>query len=177
MERIKVYFITTSTNDKASFKYFYSTHKKGIIRELFKGLEPTFWKTNISWFTFLYLDFKIKTYWKRKKEREVLTNKELMLISIPVGVGNTLASNLLFLKIQALPFDFVKTQLQKDYEETGQYKKKGTLKYIRDYLVVTGGLRTLYVGWKVRLFQYTINSLFSVVLLEKLENRFKNLFN
>ena len=92
-ERLSVFYITTKSNSNASFRYFYKTHyKNGIIYELFKGAEPNFWRSNISWFTFLYIDFKLKTYWKRKTKRDILFNYELLVISVFVGIGNTITS-------------------------------------------------------------------------------------
>jgi len=92
-ERIKVFFMTTTSNSDASLRNFFNTNQKnGIIKELFTGLEPIFWKNNISWFTFLFCDFKLKTYWKKKKEREILKNSELLIIAFFVGLANTLTS-------------------------------------------------------------------------------------
>lgn len=68
----------------------------------------------------------------------------------------------------------MKTQYQKDKGGI-IIRYKNTFATIKDWLMITGGVRTLYVGWKIRLLQYTINSTFTVVLLEKLETKFKNM--
>ena len=73
-----------------------------------------------------------------------------------------------------MPYDFVKTQQQKDREGV-KAVYKNTIKTIREIAVMPGGIRTLYVGWKIRLCQYILNSVFTVVLMEKLEMSFKKL--
>jgi hypothetical protein len=71
--------------------YFYQNHKQHIVRELFRGLEPTFWRSNVSWVSFLYLDHKVKRIFKHYLNKEKLSFTDLFFVSIFVGVGNLAA--------------------------------------------------------------------------------------
>jgi hypothetical protein len=101
LDRLKIYFMTNSTNRSAKhmFVYFYKAHKNNLLRELFRGLEPSFWRQNVSWVSFLYLDFKIKKLFKEKQNKKVLGYLDLFLISVLVGIGNLACGNFIFLKI------------------------------------------------------------------------------
>lgn len=66
-----------------------------------------------------------------------------------------------------MPFDFVKTQCQKDKNsEKSPYS-------IIDYYFKKHGIKSLYVGWQFRYIQYLIQSLFTVKTLDYLENKAK----
>ena len=86
--------------DIKKIHYFYTSYKHEMIKELYRGIEPTFWRSNVSWVSFLYLDHKFKRIFrnfknKNKKENE-LSFTDLIFISVLVGVGNLLASNYFF---------------------------------------------------------------------------------
>ena len=68
-----------------------------------------------------------------------------------------------------MPFDFVKTQLQKD--KNMQENSFKILKfYYKEY-----GMRSLYIGWQFRSLQYFLQSVFTVKTLDYLENKARNL--
>jgi hypothetical protein len=68
-----------------------------------------------------------------------------------------------------MPFDFVKTQLQKD--KNMQEKSSKILKfYYKQY-----GIRSLYIGWQFKSLQYFLQSVFTVKTLDYLENKAKSL--
>jgi hypothetical protein len=100
LDRIKIFLMTskfTASNSSKSF-YFYHEYKTNLLRELFRGIEPTFWRSNVSWISFLYLDHKIKNIWRELKKTQVLDFRDLFFISIFVGAGNLAASKLFFTK-------------------------------------------------------------------------------
>ena len=66
-----------------------------------------------------------------------------------------------------MPFDFVKTQCQKD-----KSIKKSSFR-IMEYYIKDHGIKSLYVGWQFRYLQYLIQSLFTVKTLDFLENKAK----
>jgi hypothetical protein len=68
-----------------------------------------------------------------------------------------------------MPFDFVKTQMQKQGFITGT-----TFKIMRGFYN-RYGVRTLYTGWQFKAFQYILQSIFTVMTLESLELKSKNL--
>lgn len=71
-----------------------------------------------------------------------------------------------------MPFDFVKTQKQKDKHDN--FYDKNTLRVIFE-TIKQKGFGRLYVGWQFRIMQYLIQSIFTVVALEKLEMKAKTL--
>lgn len=101
LDRMKIYFMTmTGTSALATshlISNFFIINKNKLIPELFRGLESSFWRSNISWISFLYLDEKFKQIWKKSKLRsgksQELTYFDLLVISILVGTGNLIASN------------------------------------------------------------------------------------
>jgi hypothetical protein len=92
LDRLKVYFMTTSSSKgKGMFYQFYNTHRGHFFRELCRGLEPSFWRQNVSWVSFLYLDFKVKKLFKKFRNKQSLNILDFFLISIIVGSSNLLA--------------------------------------------------------------------------------------
>jgi len=88
LDRLKVFFMTSSTKSQNLFKNFYNYHKGNLIRELFRGLGVSFWRSNVSWVSFLYLDHKLKRSLKIFHKSEILSNLDLFIISVIVGMGN-----------------------------------------------------------------------------------------
>lgn len=68
-----------------------------------------------------------------------------------------------------MPFDFVKTQLQKD-KNIHDSSFKVLKFYYKDY-----GIKSLYIGWQFRSLQYFLQSVFTVKTLDYLENKAKKL--
>ena len=162
LERLKVYLMT----EKSNLSTFFNKHKGNTITELFKGLGPNYWKTNVGWFTFIVSDHYFKKMWKTSFDRKRLNYLDLLGISGLVGLATTLTT---------MPFDFLKTQAQ--LENSGDkvsMKKKSTFKSLWEYCS-KNKFRTLYTGWNMRFSQTIINSIFAVILLEKLEHDFKML--
>jgi hypothetical protein len=88
LDRLKVFFMTSSTKSHNLFKNFYNNHKGNLIKELFRGLGVSFWRSNVSWVSFLYLDHKLKRSLKIFHKIEILSNLDLFIVSVIVGIGN-----------------------------------------------------------------------------------------
>ena len=71
--------------------------------------------------------------------------------------------------ILAMPFDFVKTQAQKDNPLNEQ-----TLKIIKNY-ILEKRVNVLYIGWQFKMMQYIFQSFFTVFTLDRLEMKSKEL--
>ena len=92
LDRLKIFFMTSASKGVNMFKYFYINHKENMMRELFRGLGVSFWRSNVSWVSFLYLDDKFKRIFKKAKKIDTLGIYDLLIISIFVGVGNLASS-------------------------------------------------------------------------------------
>ncbi len=88
LDRLKIFFMTSSSKGINMFKYFYINHKENMMRELFRGLGVSYWRSNVSWVSFLYLDYKLKRIFKKAKKIDTLGIYDLLIISILVGIGN-----------------------------------------------------------------------------------------
>ncbi len=157
LERIKVALMT----EKMSLSTFFSKHQGNLINELFKGLGPSFWKTNVSWMTFILSDHYLKRLWKEGFEKKILSGFDLLAIPGLVGLASTLT---------AMPFDFLKTQAQL---ETEKIQQRSTMRALSDHFSKSG-IKMLYTGWNLRFSQTMINSAIAVHLLEKFETDYKN---
>lgn len=96
LDRIKIYFMTSNfqgyINGSSKIAYFYKTYRNNLLYELARGFGPTFWRSNVSWVSFLYLDHKVKQVFKSLRKTEVLSFMDLLLVSIFVGTGNLMMS-------------------------------------------------------------------------------------
>ena len=75
------------------------------------------------------------------------------MVSIAVSLVNTAF---------VMPVDFIKTHFQKF-----KGSEKPSFKEIVGNRYMEVGLRGFYIGWQVKLIQYTINSMFTVAILER----------
>lgn len=99
LERLKIYFMTHKNikDNKHSFLvHFYVSNKGKLIKQLFKGLEASLYRSNISWVTFLYFDYKGKRFIKSYSQKDELAFVDLLFVSIFVGIGNLFFSNKFF---------------------------------------------------------------------------------
>ena len=98
LERLKVFLMTHSSKDKIKYsflRHFYVVYKGNVTKQLFKGLEPSLLRSNISWISFLYLDNKTRSFLREIRKVDNLDFRDLMFASIIVGVGNLTLSKLL----------------------------------------------------------------------------------
>ena len=91
LDRLKVFFMT-SQKSKNLFMYFFSVNSDRIVKELFAGLGPSYWRSNISWVSFLYLDQRCKDIARHIKKDENLGFMDLIGVSMFVCFGNLLSS-------------------------------------------------------------------------------------
>ncbi len=99
LDRLKVSFMTSSTKGVNMFEKFYYNHRDNLVRELFRGLGVSFWRSNVSWVSFLYLDHKLKREFKKFHKSEIFSNMDLFVISVLVGIGNLATGNSYLYKV------------------------------------------------------------------------------
>ena len=129
------------------------------VKTLFKGFQPVFIKQTVSWITFLASTSFFKDLFKKYYETERLNEKQIFAVSCCVSLVNTGF---------VMPVDYLKTQFQKNgSSERPQLKKLIQQRY------QSSGVRGFYIGWQVKLIQYTINSIFTVGIFESLMNDYK----
>jgi len=160
LERLKVFLMTESVGMTG----FYKKHKGNIIRQLYKGLGPTYWKTNTGILTFIISNHYIKRFWKEHLGRERLSSYDYLTIATIVGSLGAFTT---------MPFDFLKTQAQLERKD-GNTKQESTLKQLLRHFR-QNNVKVLYTGWHLRFSHTIIGSLVGVILLEKFENDFRKL--
>jgi hypothetical protein len=156
LERLKVWLMTSPT--WISIFEFFKQAKNNITRELYRGASAVFWRQNVSWVTFLYMDELTKNKFREYKQTNDLSYVDLFISGMIVGLVNSAAM---------MPFDYIKTQKQKFFQNDKSMIEifKMTLK--------NDGIARFYVGWKIYLVQYAIVAILSVNVLDKLEQKFK----
>lgn len=158
LERLKVWLMTSPVRISL-FEFFRQRINTGdMIRELYRGASAIFYRQNISWVTFLYVDELTKTKFRQYKQTQDLTYLDLFAAGMIVGLVNTIAM---------MPFDYVKTQKQKFFQNNQ------TMFEIFKTTFQQEGLARFYVGWKIYLVQYAIVAILTVNALDRLEQKFK----
>jgi len=135
-----------------------------LMSELFRGLNAVYARQIVSWVTFLVADDLTKTIARKTTGQEQLSFGSLFVCSCFVGALNTATT---------LPFDVVKTHLQKDNPSKSNKddtnKPRGVFKSMIELVRKHNGrVGVLYTGWRIRLFQYC-QSLYTVTLLDRLQ--------
>ncbi|CAF3670434.1 unnamed protein product [Rotaria sp. Silwood1] len=158
-ERLKVWLMTSP--QRISVFEFFQTHinSRGIIQELYQGMSAVFYRQNVSWITFLYTDGLTKTKFREYKQTQNLTYIDLFMAGMIVGLVNTGT---------VMPFDYVKTQKQKFFQNN-----QSTIDIFKTTLK-RNGIRRFYIGWKIYLIQYAIVAILNVNILDKFERTFQN---
>lgn len=160
LERIKIFLITQQHRGRHPLLEFL---KANHWTELFRGLKPYILKQNSTWLSFLYFDYLFKKKgheWKDKRtgiSNSNLSFLELNIISFMVALCNTTC---------VIPFDYVKTSSQKE----SYIEIKSITKFLYNS-IKTYGIRSIFPGWQVKMFHYTIQAIFNVNLLYSLENK------
>lgn len=124
-----------------------------------RGLNAVYVKQIASWVFFLAADEKNKNWERRRMQMKQLSLISLLKVSFLVGIVNTGAN---------MPFDVVKTNLQKDRYLDNKSVFKTMLKIYRNH-----GVSAIYAGWQVRMLQYMIQSVFTVTILDRLESSWR----
>jgi hypothetical protein len=156
LERLKVWLMTSPS--RIRILEFFKQAKNNITGELYRGASAVFWRQNVSWITFLYMDELTKNKLREYKQNDNLTHLDLFIAGMIVGFVNTGA---------IMPFDYIKTQKQKFFQNNKSMMEifKMTLK--------NDGISRFYIGWKIYLVQYAIVAILTVNILDKLEQKFK----
>ncbi|CAF2972002.1 unnamed protein product [Rotaria sp. Silwood2] len=158
-ERLKVWLMT-SPKRISLFKFFREhINSRDITRELYRGTSAVFYRQNVSWITFLYTDGLTKAKFREYKQTQDLTYIDLFMAGMIVGLINTGA---------VMPFDYVKTQKQKFFQNN-----QSTIDIFKTTLK-QDGITRFYIGWKIYLIQYAIVAILNVNVLDKLERKFQN---
>lgn len=158
LERLKVYLMTAEKGEKR-IRRFFSQNQNQLFSELTRGLNAVFARQVTSWVSFLVTEDKFKNWERKRTNTTQLSFFSLIKVSFCVGCANTLVN---------MPFDTVKTNLQKKNFIANEGVLKTMLKIVK-----THGMRGLYAGASVRLFQYMIQSAVTVTLLDSLESSWK----
>jgi len=133
-----------------------------IGSRLFQGFGALYARQSLSWTTFLVADSQLKQCVRSLTgQSTVLTFPYLMFVSFGVGLIHTVVT---------LPVDCLKTRLQQFNTCSSSAAKWMPRPTVRQILSQYS-LGSFYVGFRVRLLQYVINSIFTVALLEHLEYR------
>ncbi|CAF1570176.1 unnamed protein product [Adineta ricciae] len=159
LERVKVWLMTSPKRISLLEFFRQRVNTVDIVRELYRGTSAVVYRQNVSWVTFLYADELTKTKLREYKKTQDLNHLDLFLSGMIVAVVNTGAM---------MPFDYVKTQKQKFFQNNQSMFEifRTTLKQ--------DGLSRFYVGWKIYFVQYAIVAILTVNVLDKLEQKFKN---
>jgi hypothetical protein len=151
LERIKVWIMTTEQGQSASLSRYFrpdnSTLKSFRFTDLFCGLSVSFYRSAISWVSFLVIEENIRKLIlaKRGNLNDTPTLSEQVLIGTLCGVLNSIIT---------LPLDAVKTRIQ--MRSVGETSEQLRIVQTFKYLVRTHGVRGLYAGFQYKLPHYII---------------------
>ncbi len=161
LERLKVWYITQTPGEK-KIKYLFLAEKtEGMTKVCFRGLNAVWSRQVVSWVSFLAADAKFKQIERKKyPNQKELPFSSLMKVSLFVGAINTACN---------MPFDVVKTHLQK----ASPKDNRGVFTTMKT-IATEYGFRALYRGWPIRMAQYMLHSVFTVTVLEYLEQNWKS---
>lgn len=158
-ERMKVWLMTTS-HERRHITRFFVEEKTHWRASLFRGTKAVYARQVASWVSFLAADGYFKGIERKKyPEHTTLPMLVLMKVAAQVGAVNTLVN---------MPFDTAKTRIQ----QCDSHANTSIIRVI-SALFKQHGIKALYAGWQVRMTQYMIQSLFTVTILEKLEQKWR----
>jgi len=161
LERIKVFFMTRIEFKGGYYQYF-KANSSVLFRELFRGLWIHMLRQNVSWVVWLETDAWTKMYIRRKY------NIDPYKQTIPFGLMLPLALVSSVINVLAvMPFDMVKTNLQKE-------KPERVVKLIKTYATIHN-VKYFFVGWRLRFLQYFIQNIFTMNMLETMEIKYRKL--
>lgn len=154
LERIKVW-VMTATNKPQLTSYFHQN--QNLLRDLFKGLKVSFVKSAASWTSYLVFEEDIRKFvMKSDTNNDEITISKQVLIGFLAGVANS---------ILTLPFDTIKTQMQK-YDSNSE--KQLIFSTFRN-IVTAHGVKGLYAGWLFRLPSYIIVAIITSHNIQKID--------
>eukprot|EP00826_Nyctotherus_ovalis_P048829 TRINITY_DN5797_c0_g1_i22.p1 TRINITY_DN5797_c0_g1~~TRINITY_DN5797_c0_g1_i22.p1 ORF type:complete len:307 (+),score=52.29 TRINITY_DN5797_c0_g1_i22:158-1078(+) len=161
LERIKVFFMTRTVFKGGYFQYL-KANSHFLTRELFRGLWIHMLRQNVSWFVWLETDAWTKMHIRRKYNidpyKQTIPFRLMLPLALVTSVVNVLA---------VMPFDMVKTNLQKE-------KPESVIKLLKTY-AKGSNVKYFFVGWRLRLLQYFIQNVFTMNMLETMEIQYRKL--
>lgn len=169
IERLQV-FIMTSKDNKGNYKDFLEMMKGKRRAEIFKGFSTYFTRQLVAWTAFLQSDVFVKAKIRKLygiRDDEMISGYKLVVASFIIS-WMTISCT--------MPFDNIKTYLQKYHLMKVQGSNVEVNNNLRNIpkaitnIYANGGLLGFFTGWRVKLWAYWVNALFTVSLLEWLEN-------
>lgn len=154
-ERLKVWIITRKSTIKGITAFFHQ-HRGHLFEAFYKGTSATIPRQMVAWLTFLVADERVTAWMLQMTGQQRLTFFDLMVVSLVVGVVNTLT---------VMPFDTIKTNMQK----CGSGEKK-RFKDVYLEIIKTKGLGGLYAGSMPRMIQYMIQAGLTMPFLDALRH-------
>jgi hypothetical protein len=146
LERIKVWLMTNNARRPSFLDYFQQKQSfTTTLKDLFRGVNVTFYRNTISWASFLIIEERIRNLVLSKKDYANLGDISI-LDQLVIG---TLSG--LFNSAITLPFDTVKTQ----YQKKDNPFPLGIGKTVK-YIVSQKGLIGMWNGWQFRVPNYVI---------------------
>jgi hypothetical protein len=152
LERIKVWMMTTERGQSSSLKQYFMPKDTTLgsfrLRDLFCGLEVSFFRSAISWVSFLVIEENIRrsVLAKRQSLTGEPTIPEQIFIGTVCGVLNSVIT---------LPLDAVKTQIQRRPEGLSINDRRQISQTFK-HLVKIHGVSGLYAGFQFKLPHYVI---------------------
>lgn len=148
LERLKVWNITFKNRSGALNEFFKNKH---ILKELYKGIEPTALKQIVTWCTFLVVHDHLMDLFNHSLSLSIV-----LVTALFEGAINTAV---------VMPFDCIKTQMQKI-----DAKNQSSLSIVT-HVYKQHGIKGLYAGWQVKFVQFMIHALFTVSILENFRTK------
>ena len=174
LERLKVWLMTNMNQKHESiFAYFSKSSNRpnnsSLIRDLFRGINVSFYRSTISWCSYLIIEERIRHFVKNKsaKIRKLDSPSKDTLIIDQIAIGFLCgACN----SAITLPLDSVKTHLQKREFATSNFQVKTNESFYRIIIKIylTSGLKGLYAGWQFRVPHYVIIALITSANIQRI---------
>lgn len=159
LERLKVWMMTSGKGK--GINKFIVENRSRLISELYRGLRASYARQLATWTSFEAADGFFKAKAREYTQKDKLDFIPLFIASLFVAGVNTAVT---------LPFDFVKTHLQK----ADPLQSKKVFSNMRQ-LAQQHGFSVLYTGWRVKMVHYMLHSVYTVALVEKQEQSWKKL--
>jgi hypothetical protein len=167
LERIKVWIMTSEKERHNLLRYFRkkdSELRRHGLADLFRGLRVSFYRSAISWVSFLLIEENVRLNVLNESETrdDLMSIKDQLLIGTICGVLNSALT---------LPLDAVKTQIQKRASET---HAKDEIMQTCKQIWSKHGLKGFYSGFQYRLPHYIIIAVLTTGNIQKIDKLWKD---
>ena len=163
----------TSRKNRSNYSDFIKIFRKNMLNELFKGFWPYFSRQVISWTMWLQAD----TFFKNQIRKFYKIPEDDMITGWKLGLCTVLVS---FATITvAMPFDSVKTYLEKHYNsiQVGKKVARVTIPQAMKDVYSKGGVLGFFVGWRLKCLTYFLTSIFATAMIEYFDHLAKKSFH